>query len=178
MAHALVFGASGITGWGVVNALLSDYPSADAFERVTALTNRPLSVEDSQWPASKKLSAISGLDLLSGDQASLDESMRQRVPNIESVTHLYFFAYLFNPDPEKEIQINVDLLRKAVTAVDNLSTNLSVVVIPTGVKVEFLASCDGITANRTFYIDLRSPSYRQIPVRRQATPERDSTGYS
>lgn len=165
MAHALVFGASGITGWGVVNALLSDYPTADAFERVTALTNRPLSVEDSQWPTSKKLSAVSGLDLLSGDQASFEESMRQRVPHIGSVTHLYFFAYLFNADPEKEIQINVDLLERAVTAVNNLSTKLSVVVIPTGVKVESPNHCMTTTVNWNFYIDVRSPSYRRIPVR-------------
>ncbi|KAI9371742.1 hypothetical protein BJX61DRAFT_548093 [Aspergillus egyptiacus] len=134
MAHALVFGASGITGWGVVNALLSDYPTPDAFSRITALTNRPLSVDDSQWPASKKLSVVSGLDLLSGDQASFEESMRQRVPQIESVSHVFFFAYLFDAEPEKEIQINVDLLRRAVTAVDSLSAKLSAVVIPTGVK--------------------------------------------
>ncbi|KAL4908670.1 hypothetical protein BDW74DRAFT_188577 [Aspergillus multicolor] len=125
--HALVFGASGITGWGVVNALLSDYPTSDAFDRVTALTNRPLPVEESGWPKSEKLNVVSGLDLLSGNQAALEESIRQQVPQIESVSHVYFFAYIFNPDNETEIQINVDLLRRAITAVDSLSEKLAFV---------------------------------------------------
>ncbi|KAL4919161.1 hypothetical protein BDW62DRAFT_46140 [Aspergillus aurantiobrunneus] len=132
--HALVFGASGITGWGAVNELLSNYPTPDAFQRVTALTNRPLSVEDSQWPASEKLSIVSGLDLLSGDQAALEEAMRQRIPQAESVTHVYFFAYIMDPDSQKEIQVNVALLRRAVTAVANLSTSLAFVALPTGAK--------------------------------------------
>lgn len=132
--HALVFGASGITGWGVVNALLSDYPTPDAFDRVTALTNRPLAAEDSGWPASKKLNIISGLDLLSGEQAALEKCMRNQIPRIDSVSHVYFFAYIYNADNETEIRINVDLLRRAVTAVDNLSDKLVFVVLPTGVK--------------------------------------------
>ncbi|KAL4985904.1 hypothetical protein BDW68DRAFT_198455 [Aspergillus falconensis] len=126
--HALVFGASGITGWGVVNALLSDYPTPDAFDRVTALTNRPLSAEDSGWAASKKLNVVSGLDLLSGEQATLEEKIRQQVPQIGTVSHLYFFAYIYNADNGTEIQINVDLLRRAVTAVDNLSDRLAFVL--------------------------------------------------
>ncbi|KAL5046731.1 hypothetical protein BDW71DRAFT_214506 [Aspergillus fruticulosus] len=126
--HALVFGASGITGWGVVNALLSDYPTPDAFDRVTALTNRPLSAEDSGWAASKKLNVVSGLDLLSGEQATLEEKIRQQVPQIGTVSHLYFFAYIYNADNGTEIQINVDLLRRAVTAVDNLSDKLAFVL--------------------------------------------------
>ena len=40
--HALVFGASGISGWAIVNQILSDYPAKGVFSAVTALTNRPL----------------------------------------------------------------------------------------------------------------------------------------
>ncbi|KAL3469640.1 hypothetical protein BJX99DRAFT_268081 [Aspergillus californicus] len=132
--HAIVFGASGVTGWGAVNALVNDYPTADTFQRVTALTNRPLSVADSQWPASEKLNIVSGLDLLAGDQASLEASIREKVASIETVSHVYFFAYMFNADPQTEIQLNVDLLKRAVTAVENLSAKLEFVLLPTGVK--------------------------------------------
>ncbi|KAL5340915.1 hypothetical protein BJX70DRAFT_387023 [Aspergillus crustosus] len=132
--HALVFGASGIIGWATVNAILENYPIPDAFERVTALTNRPLSVEDSLWPISEKLTVVSGLDLLAGDQASLDESVRQRVPQIDTVSHVYFFAYIFNADPETEVRLNVDLLKRAITAVENTSAKLEFVVLPTGAK--------------------------------------------
>ncbi|KAL4868289.1 hypothetical protein BDV12DRAFT_185975 [Aspergillus spectabilis] len=132
--HALVFGASGIIGWATVNALLKDYPTPDAFDRVTALTNRPLSIEDSRWPISEKLAVVSGLDLLAGEQDTLEETIRQRVPEVETVSHVYFFAYMFDADPHMEIRLNVDLLRRAVTAIENTSARLEFVVLPTGVK--------------------------------------------
>jgi hypothetical protein len=37
-------------------------------------------------------------------------------------------------DPDKEISTNVELIRRAVTAVENLSNNLKFVVLPTGTK--------------------------------------------
>ncbi|KAL4971822.1 hypothetical protein BDW66DRAFT_16822 [Aspergillus desertorum] len=40
------------------------------------------------------------------------------------------------PIMRRRIRINVDLLRRAVTAVDNLSHKLAVVVLPTEVKVD------------------------------------------
>lgn len=133
--HALVFGASGITGWAIVNAILNDYPSPEAFGRVTALANRPLPLDAAQWPVSAKLEVVSGLDLLQGEQATLEGEMKHRIPGVETVTHVYFFAYIMDLDPEKEIQINVELLRRAVTAIENLSPRLKFVVLPTGTKV-------------------------------------------
>lgn len=132
--HAIVFGASGVTGWGTANALLNDYPTKDAFDRITTLTNRPLSAQDALWPASEKLTVVSGLDLMA-DQAELEKSMCERVPSVETVSHVFFFAYIMDPDAQKEVRINVDILRKAVTAVDRLSERLVSVVLPTGVKV-------------------------------------------
>lgn len=136
--HALVYGASGITGWAIVNQILDSYPSADTFTKVTALTNRPLSAEAAQWPKSDKLEVVSGLDLLKGSQEELETAIRQRISDIGNVTHVYFFAYIMDTDPEKEISINVDLLKRAVTAVEHLSSNLRFVVLPTGTKVRFI----------------------------------------
>ncbi len=133
--HALIFGASGISGWAVTNALLSDYPSPDAFSKVTALTNRPLSKEQAQWPESSKLQLVSGIDLLtSKGQEGLEEEMKSKIADISTVSHVYFFSYVMDPDPAKEISINVTLLERAVTAVEHLSTNLKYVVLPTGTK--------------------------------------------
>jgi hypothetical protein len=39
-----------------------------------------------------------------------------------------------DPDPEKEISINVKLLERAVLAAENLSKKLQFVVLPTGTK--------------------------------------------
>lgn len=44
-SHALVFGASGITRWAIIDAILSNYPSPNIFTKVTALTNCPLPAE-------------------------------------------------------------------------------------------------------------------------------------
>lgn len=55
--------------------------------------------------------------------------------DISTISHVYFFSYIFNPDPKEEIKVNVELLERAVTAVENLSQNLKFVALPTGTKV-------------------------------------------
>lgn len=132
--HALIYGASGITGWAIVNNILQGFPSSDSFAKVTALTNRPLSPEAAQWPKSEKLQVVSGLNLLEGDQSSLEAKMKEKISDISSVTHVYFFAYIMDPAPEKEIAINIDLLQRAVEAAEHLSSKLKFVVLPTGTK--------------------------------------------
>lgn len=84
---ALVFGASGITGWAIVNTALT-YPSKDTFAHVIALTNRPLSMKDSYWPDDPRLKLQSGVDL-SGDLRSIIQSLKA-IKGIEIVTHVYF----------------------------------------------------------------------------------------
>jgi nucleoside-diphosphate-sugar epimerase len=140
--HALVLGASGINGWAVVNQILLGYPAANVFSRVSALTNRPLSQEVSQWPKSDKLNIVSGLDLLKGSQTELQDAIKSRVESIETVTHVYFFAYIIDEDPAKEVSINVDLLKRAVSAVEALSSKLQFVVLPTGTKVKSIPKCE------------------------------------
>ena len=139
--QALIFGASGISGWAIVNAILNEYPDDTTFSKVTALTNRPLPPEVAQWPQSDKLEVVSGLDLLTGDQAALDSTMKARIADVDKITHVYFFAYVMDPDPEKEISINMALLERAVTAVETLSDSLKFVVLPTGTKVRSYEKC-------------------------------------
>lgn len=91
--HALIFGASGITGWAITNQILNGYPSADAFKKVTALTNRPLNSEASLWPRSEKLQLVSGLDLMNeGGQEALDKEMKSKIKDVDTVTHVFFFG--------------------------------------------------------------------------------------
>jgi hypothetical protein len=87
--HALVFGASGITGWAIVNEILNGYPDPSTFSKVTALTNRPFTQEVSQWPSDERLNIVSGLDLLKGSQQELEESLKARVNGVDTVTHVY-----------------------------------------------------------------------------------------
>jgi nucleoside-diphosphate-sugar epimerase len=87
--HALIFGASGITGWAIVNAILEDYPEQGAFDKVTALTNRSLSPEVALWPRSDKLQVVSGIDL---GKDSVQDDMKSSIKDIETVSHAYFFG--------------------------------------------------------------------------------------
>ncbi|KAK4496025.1 hypothetical protein PRZ48_013294 [Zasmidium cellare] len=132
--HALIFGATGIQGWAVTNQLLNDYPSKDSFSKITALTNRPIT-EEILWPKNDKLQVISGINLLHEDgQQGLNAQLKAQVPDIESVTQVFFFAYVYKENPDEEIAINVELLKRAITAVESLSPNLKFVLLPTGTK--------------------------------------------
>lgn len=90
--HALIFGASGVSGWAVVDQLLKDYPDGERWDRVTALTNRPLSLEVSQWPAKDSLQIVSGINLLKGSQEDLLQVMKSRIVDIDKVTHVFYYG--------------------------------------------------------------------------------------
>lgn len=89
---ALVFGASGVTGWSVVNEILTNYPKKGIWDKVYALTNRPLSQKDSRWPDDPRLKIVSGVDLLKGSQEDLEKELRDKVEGIEAVTHVYYLG--------------------------------------------------------------------------------------
>lgn len=87
--HALVLGASGVAGWSVVNELLEGYPAKKTFAKVTAAVNRPLDLKDSNWQPSSDIdfNLVSGLNLRDGGD------LRESVPDLETVTHLYYFGW-------------------------------------------------------------------------------------
>lgn len=91
--HALIFGASGITGWAITNAALS-YPTTNTFTRVVGLTSRPLSLADSGFSADPRLQLYSGLDL-SKDADSITRYLK-KIPDIEKITHVYFAGKTMN----------------------------------------------------------------------------------
>jgi hypothetical protein len=89
---ALIFGASGVSGWALVNEILNDYPKKGIWGGVYALTNRPLSLEQSQWPKDDRLHIMSGIDLLKGSQEDLEKTMKEKLPMISKVTHYIFLG--------------------------------------------------------------------------------------
>ncbi|RYN73650.1 hypothetical protein AA0117_g7596 [Alternaria alternata] len=133
--HALVYGASGISGWSIVNAILNGYPSKDAFSRVTAMVNRPLTREMALWPDDPRLQIVSGVDLVKGTQEELEEQIKEKVKDVETVTQVYFYSYKQIDDPDSECKTNEAMLERAVTAIDHLSSKLSYVLLPTGTKI-------------------------------------------
>lgn len=132
--HALIFGATGIQGWSVTNQLLDGYPTNESFSKITALTNRPMT-EEMLWPENSKLQIVSGINLLTDKgQEGLTKELQERVPDISTVTQVFFFAYIYKENSDEEISINVELLKRAVTAIESLSPNLKFVLLPTGTK--------------------------------------------
>jgi uncharacterized protein YbjT (DUF2867 family) len=92
--HALVFGASGLAGWGVVEQLLENYPTKGTFSKVTAVVNRPLSVVDSLWPIpdSPTLDLVTGINLAEGSIETFTALLRENIKDISTVTHVYYFG--------------------------------------------------------------------------------------
>jgi hypothetical protein len=132
---ALVFGASGVTGWSFINEVLGDYPKPNIWKRAHALTNRPLSQEQSQWPNDPRLNIVSGIDLLVGSQEDLENELKTKIPDINEVTHVYYLAYKAGRDVQKELEEAVQMWKKTLIAVDKLCPKLEFVVLQTGAKM-------------------------------------------
>lgn len=96
--QALVFGASGLVGWGVVDQLLANYPAQGTFSTVSALVNRPFKVEDSFWaersPERPDLQLVSGVNLAGATVEGVEKLLEAEVKGIENVTHVFYFGTL------------------------------------------------------------------------------------
>jgi len=129
---ALVFGASGVTGHGIIKALLS-YPNPTTFSRVVGLTNRPLSSSVARLPNDERLELYSEINLLEREKSLLQ---LQHVPGIQQVTHVYYAAYAGHGESFEELKrINNELLTNAIGGVEICCPALQFVTLNTGGKV-------------------------------------------
>lgn len=93
MAHALVLGASGISGWSILNQART-YPTPSTFSRITGTTNRPLTLEQARIPKDDRIKLVSGIDFTK----SVDEVvklLKEKIPDVNTVTHVFFTGMLF-----------------------------------------------------------------------------------
>ncbi|KAL7943601.1 hypothetical protein V8C42DRAFT_358873 [Trichoderma barbatum] len=134
---ALVFGASGITGWAILREALK-YPTTAAFHRVIGLTNRPLDPKECFLPDDSRLTLTHGLDLTS----SVDDVVAKLadIEGIKDVTDVYFAAYV-QPAGASDFEgfdilkeVNVRILETAVLAVEQISPKLRFWTLQTGGK--------------------------------------------
>ncbi|KAH8651832.1 hypothetical protein BGZ60DRAFT_436413 [Tricladium varicosporioides] len=131
---ALIFGASGVTGWAFVNEILNDYPKKGIWGKVHALTNRPLKQSDSLWTNDPRLNIVSGIDLLKGTQENLEAALGV-IEGIKEVTHVYYLAYKASSDLDQEYKDAEAMFRRSTIAMDHLSPKLEFVVLQTGAKM-------------------------------------------
>ena len=102
--QALIFGASGISGWAIARECLT-YPATDAFERVIALSNQPLQKEEFLLRHANldRLELYSGIDLTNDLDVS---SQLAAISGIRKTTHVFYsgklkgrgFQYLVPPN--------------------------------------------------------------------------------
>ncbi|KAF7354594.1 Sirq protein [Mycena sanguinolenta] len=123
--HAIVFGASGLAGWGVVDQLLQNYPTKGTFSKVTAVVNRPISVAESLWPItdSPAFGLVTGINLAKGSVETFTALLKEKIHDISTVTHVYYFVYMQNNDPRLEIETNCGMLERVVGAIEPLCPN-------------------------------------------------------
>ncbi|KAK1985273.1 hypothetical protein LZ30DRAFT_810358 [Colletotrichum cereale] len=132
MAHALILGASGISGWSLMNQACT-YPTPTTFRRITGTANRPLPLDEAHLPVDSRLHIASGIDFTK----SVDEvaaSLRRSIPDAETISHVFYAAYAKGTDIENQVSLNTSLLEVAIQAVERVSLNLKVVVLQTGGK--------------------------------------------
>ncbi|KAK3490370.1 uncharacterized protein B0T23DRAFT_420873 [Neurospora hispaniola] len=135
--HAIVFGASSLIGWAIVNQLLRGYPRLGSFSKITAVTNRPLDTSESLWPTDSDqpdLQLVSGVDLHKGDGTTLADSLKQAVKDVESVTHIYYLVFQAVEDDIEEVAINRRMFQNVVDAHTILSPNLQFVAFAGGTR--------------------------------------------
>jgi hypothetical protein len=88
--HALIFGASGISGHALCEQALV-YPDKSTFSTITGLTNRPLSIEAAHLPKDDRLELVCGIDL-SDPLDEVKKTLKEKVKGIENVTHVFYMG--------------------------------------------------------------------------------------
>ena len=88
MSHALVFGASGISGWAILNEITT-YPTPTAFARITGLSNRPLTIEQAYLPQDSRLRLINGVDLTK-PVSEVVQMLEDKVEDAQTISHVFF----------------------------------------------------------------------------------------
>ncbi|KAG4433768.1 hypothetical protein IFR05_010735 [Cadophora sp. M221] len=133
MAHALILGASGISGWGILNQI-GTYPSSTFFTHITGTTNRPLSLDKAHLPAAgARFRLVSGIDFTRPVE-EVAALLKEKIPSVETISHVFFTAYVHKDDPEELKEVNTTLVRTSITALEMVSTNLKTVILQTGGK--------------------------------------------
>ncbi|ATZ45335.1 hypothetical protein BCIN_01g01350 [Botrytis cinerea B05.10] len=137
--NALIFGATGLIGWGIVNELLSSYPQPGVFSMITAVANRPISAIDTHWPEGSpqmpELQVVTGINLLEGTSEDLAMQLKDCVKDVGSITHVFYTVFVpINEDYIKEAETNSAMMLRVAEAVNSLCQNLESFVYMGGTR--------------------------------------------
>lgn len=88
MAHALILGASGISGWSLLNQA-RNYPTPTTFARITGTTNRPLTLDQAHIPNDPRVQIASGIDFTKPAE-EVARSLKEKIPDVSTVSHVFY----------------------------------------------------------------------------------------
>ncbi|KAI9166281.1 Short chain dehydrogenase sirQ [Paramyrothecium foliicola] len=136
--EALVFGASDIIGWAVVNQLLCGYPQPGTFSKVIAVVNRSLDESDFHWPAPSpdrpELRIISGIDLFNSSAEGLAASLKDKLDDAGNTTHVFYFVFKPMENDIEEAQTNAKMMGNVVYALNQSYPRLKSFVYSGGTR--------------------------------------------
>jgi hypothetical protein len=123
-----------------------------------------LSIEDAGLPSDPRLQLANGVDL-TGSVESVVSSLKGKIKNVETTTHVFFTAYIAADDFETAKKINTSILDVAIRAIEHLAPKLQSVILQTGGKgygVEFPDKVTITAPLREDYPRIPKPYYENI----------------
>jgi hypothetical protein len=93
-----------------------------------------------------RLQLVSGIDL-TGSVDDVTKSMKDKIKNVDTVTHVIFTAYIEKPDFDSLREINTQILKTGISAIDQLAPDLQSVVLQTGGKAYGVEFSDKLEIN-------------------------------
>lgn len=88
MSHALIFGASGISGWAILNEI-TQYPTPQSFAKITGLSNRPLTIGQAYLKHDPRLQLVTGIDLTKSIP-DVVQMLKEKVEDAHTISHVFF----------------------------------------------------------------------------------------
>ncbi|BGP13469.1 hypothetical protein JCM10213_001793 [Rhodosporidiobolus nylandii] len=124
MSTALVFGANGVSGLALLNAL--SRTSSTEWKKVIAVSRRPAVLEH----ADDRVVFVEA-DLL-GEVGELVEKLKKA--GAEETTHVAFYAYVAKADETELIEVNRKLFSNSLEAVAKVAPGVKAFLLQTGYK--------------------------------------------
>ncbi|VDB96015.1 unnamed protein product [Peniophora sp. CBMAI 1063] len=147
MTSALLFGASGISGWSVTRELLR-YPTPTTFSKIIALSNRPLD-PGAALLDDERLNFAHGVDLTKPVEEVVSKLKEVGGEDVERVTEVFWYAYVHKPDDGDLVATNAQILDTTLRALKEVCPKMRHFIWQTGAKyygVEYLSSHPDLVA--------------------------------
>ncbi|KND03569.1 uncharacterized protein SPPG_01044 [Spizellomyces punctatus DAOM BR117] len=125
MPSAIVFGANGISGTAMLQALVAQEPAQ--FSKIVAISRRPpqINLDD------PRIHFVS-IDILNSSLNEIIKKMRDA--GTQDASHAFHYTYIAKNDEEELTEVNKELFHKALEATAAVAKDLKCFLLQTGYK--------------------------------------------